>query len=198
MCAWFPLEPLLETWAPKRQSAPLPSWVFCQKREHRAATESLEERHSMFLEWWNITKSLSNIWQVFSCLLPIRRKYLKNWNLMMAFIPANQAHLEVISNTILKNIIWIVFFARSCNPLINKTWKMLLNVGNNFYCIPTVLKHMYILWRGKWSEYKQRCDISSYCKLEASTCQTKTFFQTCLVFCLSVCLLARYLEDSSN
>ena len=26
-------------------------------------------RHSMFLEWWNTTKCLSNIWQHFSCLL---------------------------------------------------------------------------------------------------------------------------------
>ena len=25
--------------------------------------------HGMFLEWWNTTKSLSNIWQCFSCLL---------------------------------------------------------------------------------------------------------------------------------
>ena len=28
----------------------------------------INNKHSRFLEWWNTTKSLSNIWQHFSCL----------------------------------------------------------------------------------------------------------------------------------
>ena len=31
--------------------------------------ENVRTSHGMFLEWWNTTKSLSRIWQSFSCLL---------------------------------------------------------------------------------------------------------------------------------
>ena len=139
MCAWFPLEPLLETWAPKRQSAPLPSWVFCQKREHRAATESLEERHGMFLVWSNITKSLSNIWQVFSCLLPkeiakISIK-LKSHDGLQGMI-ANQAHLLIFNPVLKKNYhrFYYIFgtFLQSRHQLDMKTnvkcWKYLFGI----------------------------------------------------------------------
>ena len=49
------------------------------------------EKHSMFQKWWNTAKSISNIWQHFSCLLDKgTAKICKKFNSHDGFLRVNQ------------------------------------------------------------------------------------------------------------
>jgi hypothetical protein len=52
--------------------------------------------HSMFLEWWNTTKSLFNIWQHFSCLFDKgTAKICKNFSSNDSFLRADQGRGKI-------------------------------------------------------------------------------------------------------
>ena len=83
----------------------------------------------MFLEWWNTTKSLSNIWQYFSCLLD--EGIPKIWKKLTshgAFLKADQGRAKMccqmgwigcaILQVAQKAIVRIQFLAYFWNPLI--------------------------------------------------------------------------------
>ena len=79
----------------------------------------------MFLEWWNTTKSLSNIWQHLSC--PFDKgtaKICKKFNSHRGFLRADQDRAKNCCQIWLD---WLSYlgFAYFCNPLIKYTWKTL-------------------------------------------------------------------------
>ena len=112
----------------------------------------------MFLEWWNITKSLSNIWQRFWCLLDKgTAKICKNFNSHDGFLRADQGRAKnccqigrigcPILQVAHKATLRFEFLAYFCNPLIKLTWKLLSSVGKTFYDIPPLNKHTVIsIW----------------------------------------------------
>ena len=85
---------------------------------------------SMFLEWWNTTKSLSNIWQHFSCLILDKRtaKICKKFNSHYGFLRTDQGRAKnccqigwigcPILQVAQKTIVTLQFLAYFCNPLI--------------------------------------------------------------------------------
>ena len=91
--------------------------------------------HSMSLEWWNKTKSLSNIWQHLSCLLDKgTAKYARNLITMMAFWGQTKTGQKQLPDW----LDWLSYLqAYLCNPLIKYTWKMLSNGGKTLiYILP--------------------------------------------------------------
>ena len=94
--------------------------------------------HGIFLELWNTTKSLSNIWKPFSRLLDKLHTYLQDRT-------ANPAHLSAIICPVLiytqKATMEIRFPRYFWNPLIKYTWEIFSNVGQNVCCISPLWKH---------------------------------------------------------
>ena len=99
---------------------------------------------AMFLEWWNRSKSLSSIWQHFSCLLDEGiPKLWKKLNSHGGFLRADQGRAKMccpmswigcaILQVAQKAIVGIQFLSYFWNPLIKyKTWKTLPNPQHTF------------------------------------------------------------------
>ena len=93
----------------------------------RAKTYSVRIKtdHGMFLEWWNTTKSISTIWQRFSCLLEIESKKLKSHGGLLSYLQdrtANLANLAAIFCPALvcpqTAIVGIKVLAYFCSPFV--------------------------------------------------------------------------------
>ena len=113
-----------------------------QKKEN--CPLSYRKVHSMFLEWWNTTKSISTIWQKFSCLLVEGIAKIctqMKTHSAVAFWAANPANLAAIfcppclglclvnlKSYAIMSCIWQIMFRISfCGPTFNQN--LLLTTG---------------------------------------------------------------------
>ena len=99
----------------------------------------------MILEWWNTTKTLSNIWQSFSCLLDEgNEKNTRNFIVTMAFLRTKigQKCCQMgwigcpILHVALKAIMGFQLLAYFCNLLIKLAQKILLHARKTTVKIP--------------------------------------------------------------